>query len=188
VGEKFIGGPVPYAWISTACKLPGVGLHVVMAYRAHAAVATRKPLWSLESVAVGLRVSHHYARKSLHAAEKAGLVEMERSPGRKMAATFLDVPGNANMDPLKGPIPWKWWVPASRLPGTSLKVATLCWWLVGRDRSGTVELVPPDGWDGFGLSPDSYREGLIHLERAGLVSADRHRGRPPIVTILDPPG
>jgi hypothetical protein len=42
-----------------------------------------------------------------------------------------------------------------------------------------------DAWARFGLSAWSGGRGLDALERVGLVSVDRHRGRTPIVTIND---
>src|SRR5262245_22421494 len=31
--DPFIKGPIPYAWIASACQLPGACLHVAMAFR-----------------------------------------------------------------------------------------------------------------------------------------------------------
>jgi hypothetical protein len=86
--------------------------------------------------------------------------------------------------PLYGPIPWSWWLQASRLPGKSLQVGAVCWLLAGWNRSAEFELVIDDRAE-FGLSRFSASRGLDELERAELVSVDRMPGRPPIVTILD---
>ena len=43
-----------------------------------------------------------------------------REPGCKLAVSVLDLPGpetGPRRRPLYGPIPWSWWLPASRLPG-----------------------------------------------------------------------
>ena len=86
--------------------------------------------------------------------------------------------------PLYGPIPWSWWLPASRLPGKTLQVASVCWLLAGWNRSAEFELALHDRAE-FGLSRFSASRGLDELERAGLVSVGRIPGRSPSVTILD---
>ena len=127
------------------------------------------------------------ARRGLHAAELAGLLAVEREPGCKLAVSVLDLPepeAGPERRPLYGPIPWSWWLPASRLPGKSLQVASVCWFLAGWERSADFELAL-DGWAEFGLSRFSASRGLDELERAELVSVGRTPGRSPVVTILD---
>ena len=87
---------------------------------------------------------------------------------------------------LKGPIPGPWLHRAAVLPGRALHVALAVWYLAGIEKRGHVKIT----WrvlDRFGVSPDAGRRGLLALERAGLVSVDRHRGRCPVVTILETP-
>jgi hypothetical protein len=115
---------------------------------------------------------------------------MARELGRKLAVSVSDLPGpeaGPTHRPLYGPVPWAWWLPASRLPGKSLRVASVCWLLAGWERSADFELAL-DGWAEFGLSRFSASRGLDTLERAGLVSAVRRPGRSPVVSILDSPG
>ena len=99
------------------------------------AVRFRRPnRWGLDAIAKGLRISDDSARRGLHAAELAGLLAVEREPGCKLAVSVLDLPGPESRPerrPLYGPIPWSWWLPASRLPGKSLQVGAVCW-LLGR--------------------------------------------------------
>ena len=143
--------------------------------------------WGLDAIAKGLRVSIRSARRGLHAAELAGLLSVEREPGRKLVVTVLDLPGpesGPDRRPFYGPIPWAWWLPASRLTGKSLQVASVCWLLAGWNRSAGFELAL-DGWADFGLSRFSASRGLDELERAGLVSVGRMPGRSPVVTVLD---
>jgi hypothetical protein len=189
-GDPFIKGPIPYAWIASACRLPGVGLHVAMAYRLHAKRFgfSHGRHWGIADIAKGMRVGRDTARRGLHAAELAGLVSVSRAPGRKPAVSILDLAGpgaGPTHRPLYGPIPWAWWLPASRLPGKSLPVAAVCWLLAGRERSAEFELAL-DGWAEFGLSRFSASRGLDTLAGAGLVSAVRRPGRSPVVSILDP--
>lgn len=58
------------------------------------------------------------------------------------------------------------------------------WYLAGLKKSRTVSPTW-DVWRRFGLPPDAGRRGLAALERAGLVTVDRHVGRCPVVTIQD---
>ena len=89
---------------------------------------------------------------------------------------------------LKGPIPGSWLVgvfasPARTL-GRALRVGLALWFLAGLKGSGIVKPTWKT-WERFGLSPDAGRRGLATLERAGLVTVDRHPGSCPVVTILE---
>jgi hypothetical protein len=189
-GDPFIKGPIPYAWIASACRLPGVGLHVAMAYRFYRSrfrFKRRGLNWSLPDVAKGLRISSDSARRALHAAELAGLLAVEREPGCKPTVSVLDLPvpkADPKRRPLQGPIPWSWWLPTSRLPGKTLQVGSVCWLLAGWNRSAEFELALDD-WAEFGLSRFSRSRGLDELERSGLISVTRRLGRSPILKILD---
>jgi hypothetical protein len=91
-GDPFIKGPVPHAWIASACRLPGAGLRVAMAswflcYR------FRSPnRWGLDKIAIELRISHDSARRGFHVAELAWLLAVEREPGCKLTVCVLDLP------------------------------------------------------------------------------------------------
>jgi hypothetical protein len=103
----------------------------------------------------------------------------------KLAVSVLDLPeAGPTQRPLYGPIPWSWWLPASRLPGRSLQVGAVCWLLAGWERSAEFELALND-WAEFGLSRFSDSRGLDTLDGARLVSTVRRPGRSPVVTILD---
>jgi hypothetical protein len=188
-GESFLKGPIPFGWISSACRLDGAGFAIVMAYRflAKRLGLSRGRRWGIRDIAEGLQISDDSARRGLHAAERVRLVSVSREPGCKLTITILEFVGpdtGAGHRPLFGPIPWSWWAPASRLPGRSLQVATVCWLLAGWEKSAEIELVWDD-WTEVGLSRSSASRGLDSLERAGLVGVLRRTGRAPIVTILD---
>jgi hypothetical protein len=85
---------------------------------------------------------------------------------------------------LRGPIPLPWITIAANLPGKALHVGLLCWFLVGIRRARRVSLTPSK-FIAFGLSRYSAYRGLAALEKAHLVAVERHRGRSPIVTLLD---
>jgi hypothetical protein len=192
-GDPFLKGPIPYAWIAAACRLPGAGLRVAMAYRFYRdrfRFERRGRRWGLLDVARGLQISDDAARRGLRAAERVGLVAVSREPGRKPAVAVAELPGpvaGPTRRPLYGPIPWAWWLPASRLPGKSPQVAAACWLRAGWGRSAEFELSPGD-WAEFGLSRFAVARGLEALAGAGLVAATRRRGYAATVTILDPVG
>jgi hypothetical protein len=186
-GDPFIKGPIPHPWITSACSLPGAGLRVAMASRFLCCRFRSPNRWGLDAIAKGLRISHDSARRGLNAAELAGLLAVEREPGCKLAVSVLNLPepeAGPKRRPLYGPIPWSWWLPASRLPGKSLQVASVCWLLAGWRRSADFELTL-EGWAEFGLSRFSASRGLDELEGAGLVSAARRSGLANVVTILE---
>jgi hypothetical protein len=140
----------------------------------------------LAEIAKGLGISDDSARRGLRAAELAGLLSVSREPGCKLEVSVLDLPepwAGPERRPLYGPIPWAWWLPASRLPGRSLQIASVCWLLAGWERSAEFELALDD-WEDFGLSRFSASRGLDKLESAGLVSAVRRPGRSPTISLL----
>jgi hypothetical protein len=187
-GDPFIKGPIRYVWIASACRLPAAGLRVAMACRFLSCRFRRENRWGLDAIAKGLRISVSATRRGLHSAELAGLPAVEREPGCKLAVSVLDLPEAGPLRrPLYGPIPWSWWLPASRLPGKTLQVASVCWLSAGWNRSAEFELALDD-WAEFGLSRFSASRGLDALGRAELVSVGRMPGRSPIVTILDATG
>ena len=85
---------------------------------------------------------------------------------------------------LKGPIPWNWLAQAVSQPGKALHVAIALWFLAGVKRTRTVPL-SGSVLDELGVSRYSGYRALTALEHAGLVRVERHRGRNPIVTILE---
>lgn len=84
---------------------------------------------------------------------------------------------------IKGPIPGAWVRRAVQHP-VGARVAYVLWYLAGVTRGLTVTPTHAD-WERFGISRYVGRRGIDSLEDAGLVRVDRHRGRCPIVTILD---
>jgi hypothetical protein len=139
-GDPFIKGPIAYAWIASACRFPGAGLQVSTAYRfcrGRFRFNRRGRRWGLPDVAVGLGISRDSARRGLHSAELAGLLSVSREPGCKAEVSVLDLPepeAGSVRRPLYGPIPWSWWLTASRLPRGSLQVASVCWLSAGWER------------------------------------------------------
>jgi hypothetical protein len=85
---------------------------------------------------------------------------------------------------LKGPVPLAWLQRAARLPGKALHVALVLRYLSGLSKGLTVKL-PRCVLLEFGVGRSSADRGLRDLQRAGLVTVARHRGRHPVVTVVE---
>jgi DNA-binding transcriptional ArsR family regulator len=90
---------------------------------------------------------------------------------------------NSDYRYIKGPIPLKWILPASSLPGKSLQISMALWFLKGVTRKNTVKL-SGKLVRSFGVSRSTLYRGLAEMENAGLISIQRYKGRSPMVTIL----
>jgi len=84
---------------------------------------------------------------------------------------------------IQGPIPMKWILIASELPGKSLEISMVLWFLKGVIRNNTVKL-SGKLVRSFGVSRSTLYRGLTEMEKAGLISIKRQIGRSPMVTIL----
>ncbi len=87
------------------------------------------------------------------------------SPNRKSYKRFI-----------KGPIPLDWAQAAARLPGRSLQVAMVIWYLIGvrRSKQGAISYTVASH---FGLNRHTVYRGLAQLEEAALIAVSRKRGR-----------
>jgi DNA-binding transcriptional ArsR family regulator len=85
---------------------------------------------------------------------------------------------------IKGPIPLDWVKKASKLSHKSLHVGMALWFFSGLQKSRTVRLCPRQA-AAFGVGRTSFHRALGALEEAGLIRANRRRGRCPIVTIVE---
>jgi hypothetical protein len=83
---------------------------------------------------------------------------------------------------LKGPVPMWWLSRAAALPGRSLAVGLCIWRLIGvmkdRVRLATKEV------EALGVDRHAKSRAIRSLERAGLITVERKRGRFPIVTVV----
>jgi DNA-binding transcriptional ArsR family regulator len=183
-GEPFIRGPISFAWVALAARLPGSGLIVAMAARYLRSRYPRKSGWSVAEIGWRAGLEERSARQTLRALSEAGLISLNRKPGCKPTLAILELEETETLwPPLWGPIPWPWWRAASQLPGKSPHVALACWLLAGWERSARFVLDPV--WPELGLTQPSTYRGLEALAGAGLAEIFRSRGRSPLVTILD---
>ncbi len=86
-------------------------------------------------------------------------------------------------DPYVRTIPLPWIQQASRLPGKSLHVGIVLWYLAGVSKSLTVKLTR-SGLRRFGLHHETGRRGLRALEKAKLVGVKRSGKKSPYVTLV----
>ena len=87
---------------------------------------------------------------------------------------------------LKGPVPLTWLALAGQQPGKALHVAIVLRFLAGVAGNSTVALSGAV-LATFGVDRRAGHRGLGALERAHLVTVQRHRGRQPRVTLLEAP-
>lgn len=90
-GRPFIKGPISLEWISAAAHLPGKAINVALALSWLSGLNKSKEKLKLTNKAYELfNVSRPTALKALNSLEDAGLVKVERGPGRKNRITILD--------------------------------------------------------------------------------------------------
>ncbi len=85
---------------------------------------------------------------------------------------------------LKGPVPWQWLTRAAQQPGRALHVAIAIWFWASIIGSGQIAL-SISRLKELGVSRYAAYRGLAALERAGLILVQRHRGRKPIITLME---
>lgn len=90
-GEKFLKGPIPLDWLSTAARLPGKSLHVAIAiwFTASLAKSATVPLSNVAGLPFGLDRNAKY--RALEWLEEAGLICVERRLGRSPVVTVLEL-------------------------------------------------------------------------------------------------
>ena len=90
-GEKFLMGPIPWAWLQRAGQLPGHALHVanIIWFQAGLTKSATVPLASKELRA--MHVTRKVAARALRDLETVGLVTVERRSGRQPRVTLLEV-------------------------------------------------------------------------------------------------
>jgi hypothetical protein len=89
-GQKFLRGPIPLSWLSAACRLGGKAVHVGLAiwFKAGLTRSREVPLSLSQGAEFGF--DRFAGSRGLVALEQAGLVSVNRAPGRKPIVTILD--------------------------------------------------------------------------------------------------
>ena len=89
--KPFIKGPIDLEWISAAASLPGKALHVALALMWVSGLKKSKVDLKLTRQAYErFHVSRKTVASNLHVLEKAGLIRVTRSTGKKSLVTILD--------------------------------------------------------------------------------------------------
>jgi len=84
---------------------------------------------------------------------------------------------------IAGPIPIRWVSAAAAVSATAVLVGLALWFRAGCEKSRTVR-AGQSLWSRSNISRHRAYRALAALESAELVRVERHRGRNPIVTIL----
>lgn len=113
---------------------------------------------------------------------KTEILKWDRSNGQ-YAPTHQVEASKVDQGFIRGPIPLAWLRKATALPGKATHVALALWYQRGLKRAATVRLTSHMAAE-MSVSPDAMYDALKNLERAGLVTVDRKRGRCARVTIL----
>ncbi len=90
-GEKFLKGPIPWNWLSSAAREPGKALHVAIVLWLLAGIKRTRTIALSGSVLRGLGVNRHSGYRGLGSLEAAGLVSVVRHPGRNPVVTIREV-------------------------------------------------------------------------------------------------
>ena len=84
---------------------------------------------------------------------------------------------------LRGPIPMDWLSEVAGLPGKTLHLAIALCWLNGMTKTQTFKLTRK-ALDLMHVSRDAASDGLVRLEKIGLISVERKPGQRPLITII----
>jgi hypothetical protein len=90
-GEPFIWGPLPFAWFTAASNQPGRALAVGLLLWWQAGIKKSSTVLWRPSAAESWGLNYQAAYRGLAALEAAGLVSVERHPGRCPIVTILEV-------------------------------------------------------------------------------------------------
>lgn len=95
-GERFLKGPIPWAWVEKAGSLPGKSLHVaLLLWQEVGWRKTRTVKFCLNGRLPGL-LNRQSARRGIRQLEAAGLVSVIRKPGHGLEVTLLDYQQNGD--------------------------------------------------------------------------------------------
>jgi hypothetical protein len=84
---------------------------------------------------------------------------------------------------IRGPIPAAWIYRAARLPGRALHVGVLIWEVAGFSSTTSGLAISSERAVRYGVNRFAKRRALGVLERDGLITITRVRGRSPLVSI-----
>lgn len=89
-GEKFLAGPIPLGWLEQAGRLPGRALHIGIALWFQAGLRRNATVTMPTEFLRQMGVDRFAGARALRGLESAGLVSVERAPGRKPVVTISE--------------------------------------------------------------------------------------------------
>lgn len=89
-GQHFLRGPIPWSWIEVALPLAGRAWHVGTILWYLAGIKKSRTVKLEYGVARAVGLDRYVVRRGLANLEHAGLVQVERKPGRCPVVTILD--------------------------------------------------------------------------------------------------
>lgn len=91
IAGRFLRGPIPMAWLDVARALPGRAIHVAIEIW-HWRFIKKSMTVKINLSRMGrFGVTRPTASRGLQALESAGLVRVEREPGRAPVVTIIDI-------------------------------------------------------------------------------------------------
>jgi hypothetical protein len=90
--EAFLKGPIPWAWLEVAARLPGKALQVALLLWREAGCCKRRTVTFCLLHGQRLGMGEDTTRRSVRRLASAGLVTVRHRPGRGLEVTILDLP------------------------------------------------------------------------------------------------
>jgi len=87
--KRFLKGPIPLNWLGTAAKQSGKALHVGIALWFLSGLKRSREIALSQSTLSLFGVTRHSGYRGLTELENAGLVSVDRHPGRNPVVTIL---------------------------------------------------------------------------------------------------
>ena len=87
-GELFVRGPIPWAWLTAAARLPGRALHVGIVLWLESGLRSSAIVALRQQHLRDLGVDRYAGYRGLSRLEQADLVDVQRHPGRLSAVTL----------------------------------------------------------------------------------------------------
>jgi len=94
-GQRFLRGPIPWSWVCTASVASGQGSGLKVAMAIWHLVGLNRGKAAIRLSGARLRelgVDRHAGYRGLSSLEEAGLVRVDRQPGRNPLVTVLEPP------------------------------------------------------------------------------------------------
>ena len=89
--ERFLKGPIPWAWLDRAGRLPGKALAVGLVLWQLAGMTRKRTIRVCLSSLRSLGLNEDSARRGIKVLERANLIEVRSRPGRGLDVILLEV-------------------------------------------------------------------------------------------------